>query len=342
MMKKAVMTGPRQLEIQNFEVPEPGAGEVLVKIRAVGICTWERKYFRGVDDSYPFVGGHEIFATVEEVGPGVAQDLNQGDAVVVASLTRCGECYYCRRGLDNMCENVGAESQPGGLWGPGGFSEYLVVRGYELFRVRDDMDPAVGTLAEPVACVTRSVERGALEVGDTVLVLGAGVMGLVHIVLAKMRGVKVLVSEPDAKRREKAREMGADEVIDPSSEDTAARVKARTEGRGAEAVFFTAGGVSAIHDGVASLVKNGTLVVYGSTGSEKELVLDPGLFHYDEIYLTGVTKHTKDSFRKAAKLLSEYTDRFSGLITERFPFDEILPAFERSESLETYRVVLEL
>ncbi len=131
------MTAPKKLEIQDFEKPKPGIGEVLVKIEAVGICTWERKYYRGVDNAYPFVGGHEISARVEEVGAGVSQELHRGDAVVVASLTRCGECYYCRRGLDNMCENVGSESQPGGLWGPGGFSEYLVVRGYELFRVND-------------------------------------------------------------------------------------------------------------------------------------------------------------------------------------------------------------
>jgi L-iditol 2-dehydrogenase len=167
-------------------------------------------------------------------------------------------------------------------------------------------------------------------------------MGLVHVALAKMRGVKVLLSEPDRSRREKALEMGADETIDPTAADLPAKVKELTDGRGAEAVFFTAGGVRALQEGVASLVKNGTLVVYGSAGSEKEWVLDPSLFHYDEIYVTGVTKHTKDSFRKAAELLSGYPGLFAGLISERYPFDRIEAAFERAESMETYRVVLEL
>lgn len=341
-MKKAVMTGPKQIEMRDVEKPKPGRGEVLVKIAAVGICTWERKFFRGVDGAYPFVGGHEISGTVEEVGPDVSQQLEKGAPVVVASLTRCGECYYCRRGMDNMCENVGDEALPGGLWGPGGFAEYIVVRGYEVFRVAEGLDPALGTLAEPLACVTRSIERGRPEFGDTVLVLGGGTMGLIHVVLAKRRGARVIMSEPNEGRRKKALEMGADYVADPSSENVAEKVRSLTSGRGCEAVFFTAGGVAAIQDGIASLVKNGSLVVYGSTGSEKELVLDPGLFHYDEIYLTGVTKHSKDSFRKASILLSELAGSLSGLVSERRAFSDIEEAFARSEAMENYRVVLEM
>jgi L-iditol 2-dehydrogenase len=228
------------------------------------------------------------------------------------------------------------------MWGPGGFSEYMTVKNYEVFKVSGNVDPAVATLAEPIACVIRSVERGALEIGDSALVIGGGVMGLIHTILAKKQGNRVFLSEPDAMRRKMAEQLGADIVIDPTKDNVAEIVRKHTEGRGCEAVFFTAGGVSAIQTGISSLVKNGRMVIYGATGSEHELILDPAVFHYDEIYLTGVTKHTKDSFRKAAVMLSGNSELFAGLISERYPFSDIRHAFERSELMDTFRVVLDM
>lgn len=125
-MKQAVMTEPGSIELRDVALPVMGEGDVLVKIDAVGICTWEQKFFKGIPGSYPFIGGHEISGRVLAVGPAVAQPLSPGDKVVVASLTRCGECYYCRRGMDNLCLHTGSESTPGEMWGPGGFAEYLL------------------------------------------------------------------------------------------------------------------------------------------------------------------------------------------------------------------------
>ena len=196
-MKQAVMTAPRMMEYRDIPIPALTSNTVLIKIEAVGLCTWEQKYFHGVPDSYPFIGGHEICGTVVSVGEDVAQPLQTGDLVAVASLTRCGECYFCRNGMDNLCENVGSEMKPGKYWGPGGFSEYFLARGYEVYRLKDGIDPAVGTLSEPLACVIHSIDRAAIEFMDTVLVLGAGVMGILHILMAKLQGARVIVSEVD-------------------------------------------------------------------------------------------------------------------------------------------------
>ncbi len=332
-MDIVVMTAPGTVELRDIEKPSYGPGEVLVKVSAVGICTWEQRYFRGVPDSYPFFGGHEISGVVEAVGSEVAQKLSPGDKVVVASLTRCGECYYCRKGLDNLCENTGSESNPGGLWGPRGFSEYFVARGYEVYRLGDQADPVTATLAEPVACVLRSMDRGRVGPGETALVLGGGVMGL-------LRGAEVIVSEPDPGRRAKALALGASAVVDPLNEDLKAVVAGRTEGRGVEAVFFTAGGRAAIEGGISCLVKNGTLVIYGGTGAKDQLTLDPKIFHYDEIYITGVTKHTKDTFRRAAEIISRGRLPLAELISETYPFSQVQQAFERAGAMDTYRVVL--
>ena len=343
-MKIAVMTNPGELEIREKEIPEYRNTEVLVKISAVGLCTWEQKFFKGIPGSYPFLGGHEISGVVEAVGTEVAQDINKGDHVVIASLTRCGECYYCRRGLDNLCENTGIDSKPtpGEIWGPGGFSEYFVAKGYEIYKISSDVDINTGTLAEPIACVIRSIDRSRIEFGDTAVVLGGGVMGMIHLLLAKRRGATVIVSEPDEARRNKALSLGADYTVDPLHDNLPEFIKKLTGNRGAEAVFFTAGGKNAINDGIKSLVQNGTMVIYGGTGAEDSITIDPKLFHYDEIYLTGVSKHTKDTFRRAADLISLGSLPLKELITEEYSFDSIVKAFDRAAAMDTFRVIIKM
>jgi 2-desacetyl-2-hydroxyethyl bacteriochlorophyllide A dehydrogenase len=342
MMKKAVMNAPGELVFKEYPIQEPGRGEVLIKIKAVGICTWEQGFYNGMSKGFPFIGGHEICGKVVSIGAEVAQNLEIGDTVVVASLTRCGECWYCRRGMDNMCSNAMESTAPGEAWGPGGFSEYFIARGYEVYKVNSSLEYPVGTLAEPLACVIRSMDRSRLEWGDTAVILGAGVMGLLHLMLAKDKGAKVIISEPDAARRKKALELGAEVIVDPFTENLNEIVLSQTENRGAEAVFFTAGGTPALSQGITLLNKNGTLVVYGAIKPSKEISLDPMLLHYDEIYLTGVTKHTKDTFRRAAELISSGRLPLEELISGTYPFEKIKEAFEEGSSMSSYRIVLEM
>ena len=341
-MKRAVMNGPGDIVINEIAVPEPNDNEVLVKIKAVGICTWEQGYYSGKSSGYPFVGGHEICGIVEKVGKSVFQELVPGDKVVVASLTRCGECYFCRRGLDNLCENALEGSVPGEAWGPGGFAEYFVAKGYEIYKIAEDVPFVHGTLAEPIACVTRSVDRVNIRPGDTVVVLGGGVMGILHLLLAQMRGARVILSEPDEKRREKALGLGAAAAFDPLNVDLKTEIRTLTGGRGAEAVFFTAGGTKAFEEGVGLLVKNGFLVVYGAIKPSSDAAIDPMTLHYEEIFLTGVIKHSKENFRRAAEIISSGNLPLGELVSETFPFEEIVEGFKRGSASDTYRVVLEL
>lgn len=339
-MKRAVIVAPKTIEFQEASVPDPKPGEVLIKVSAVGICTFEQRYYKGVQKAYPFIGGHEICGVVEKVGSNVAQDLKTGDKVVVASLTRCGECYFCRRGLDHLCSNADEKIKHGAMWGPGGFSEYMVVRGYEVYKIDDDLNPAEATVAEPLACVIRSIEKGNIRFGDTVVITGAGIMGLLHLKLAQLRGARVVVSEPDAARRKKALETGADVVVDPQNENLKEIVLTLTGGRGANAVFYTAGGTPAIEQGISLLIKGGTIVLYGSIYPVQPLNINPNDVHYDEIVITGVIRHTKESFREAAALLSQGLVNVKDLISECVPIEQINYAFERAISPDTYRVVV--
>lgn len=339
-MKRAVMTAKETIQLQEFPMPAAGDDEILVKVKAVGLCTLEQRYFSGMKEEYPFNGGHEVCGIVEKVGKNVGSGLKAGDKVVVAAITRCGDCYYCQRGMDNMCVQGGDHQENGEMWGPGGLSEYMVCKGYNVYKVSDDMPFTVGTLAEPLACVLRSIEKGHMRYGDTAVVIGGGVMGLLHVKVAKASGLKVIVSEVDERRKKDALAFGADLVVDPIKEDLVQAVRNATDGIGAEGVFYTAGGSKAIEQGIEALCKGGTLVVYGSVYPKALMGIDPNKLHYDEINLTGLVSTTKESFSESARMLSEGLIDLDGLISEEYPFEKIEYAFKRAVSPETYRVAV--
>ncbi len=339
-IKAAIMPEAGKIEFAEVTLPQMQEDEVLVDIKAVGICTFEQGFYYGKSKGFPFAGGHEICGVVEKIGNKVAQDLKVGDKVVVLSLTRCGECYYCRRGYDNQCENAADVQKIPGVSGPGGFAEKFIAKGYEVYKIDQKVPFTRGTLAEPLACVTLSLNAACVQTGDYALVCGGGAMGIIHLLLAKQRGLKVIVSEPENTRRAKALEFGADYVIDPINQNLEAEIKAFTGGRGVEKAFFTAGGKAAIEGAISALAIRGTLVIYGGTGAEDSFTVDPKWFHYKEITITGVTKHTKETIRIAVELLGARELPLDRLITSRFPFDKIEDALVEARSTSSYRPVV--
>ncbi len=336
-MKGLIMTAPLTMGFQEIALREIHPNEVKVNVKACGICTWEQKAY--TKTTYPFFGGHEICGIVEAIGSEVKTDIQVGDTVAVASLTRCGTCYYCRTNQDNLCLYGESKTVDGEAWGPAGFAEHVIARDYEVYRLDPQIDPALGSLAEPVACVLRSVEMGELDYGDTVVVQGAGIMGMLHIKLARLKGARVIVSEPDAGRRDKALAAGADHAVDPFQTDLKQFVEDLNGGIGAKAVFFTAGGPKAVEQALEILAMGGTLVLYGSLNPDTPIALSPNKVHYTEIRITGASKHTRKSFQEAANLLSQGHIDVSDLVSERVPFAQYDYAFERAVSPDTFRVV---
>jgi 2-desacetyl-2-hydroxyethyl bacteriochlorophyllide A dehydrogenase len=343
-MKATVFTGPQQLDVREIDIPSPGPKQVLVRTSAVGICTLEQRYFKGVSlESYPFLGGHEVSGVVVEVGSEAATVARPGDIVTLALLARCGSCYYCRRGMDNQCLNNRA-AHAGAIPGPAGLSEYVLAEDYQVYRPdlqdHDAATLAQLALAEPVACVVRSAQRPPLQFGDMAIVQGAGIMGLLHTQLLRKRGARVLVAEPDATRRQMAMRAGADWIVDPLRDDLPGFVRERTGGRGANAVFFTAGGLPAIEQAVQSLAKGGWLCLYGSVSPKGSLALDPNLIHYNELVVTGTFSHTRNSFEQAVSLIATQQIDVSDYVSETVQFARIRYALERATSADTYRVVV--
>lgn len=339
--RTTIFTGPGSLEVRRIKLPPLGPKQVLVKVRACALCTWEQRFYTGITaDSYPFRGGHEVSGEVVEIGPDAVCEASVGDRASLAIMTRCGACYYCRRGMDNFCENDDGGHLPGQPWGPGGLSDYVLVQDYQVYKAASESDFAELALAEPVACVTRSVSQSPLEFGDAALVQGVGIMGTLHVLLLKQRGVRVIVAEPVQSRRQQALVSGADRVCDPLTDDLEGIVNNFTSDRGVNAIFFTAGGAPAIQQALPVLNKGGWLCLYGSVHPKGPIEIDPNLVHYNELVVTGTYSHTKASFRQAVAMLSQGQIDVAPLISERAPFPDVAHGFERASSSSTYRVVM--
>ena len=312
-MRQIQFDGVGQLRQVEREIPPLKDSQVLVKVEACGLCTWERYIFEGTESMpFPFVGGHEIAATVVETGKSVPGSIVPGMPVSVAKWVRCNQCEPCRRGYDNHClGNDGPGDKE--YSGPGGFADYLVCESYEVFPFAADAPIHYAALAEPVACVTRGVNRLNVVGGDTVVVIGAGFMGLLFLKLLKLRGCKVIVVQRSAKRRELAARMGADLTLDPAAEDWTGRVMAETGGMGAAAVVYTAGGSKTVNQCLAAARIGATVLLYAPTHEERPAI-DLDLIHFKELVLTGAIRHDKESFRQAVRLLGSGQVDFIDLI----------------------------
>lgn len=338
--RRSVITGPRQIAFEEVAIPSPGPGQVLVKVAAAAVCTWEQRVYAGIDSwSYPLVGGHEFAGEVIAVGPKVSQPLAPGDQVAVAGLRRCGECWACRRGYDNVCDNQHSAREPGKAWGPGGFGEYALLEGYQIYRYPRPVHALEAALAEPLACVLHDVKRFTPRRGDTAVIVGAGIMGLLHLAALRSTGAVVVVSEPDASRRTKALEMGAHAVIDPSAEDYVESVKRLTEGRGANVTYVAIGLPSAIEQAVHAAAKRGVVSVYASVHPRGTLIqVDPNMFHHKEVVLSGSVAQDHEDFLDAVWSIAHQTIDLKPLLSCSFPLGQLEDAFAAAARPDTYRV----
>ncbi len=331
---------PGKLRLVTRELPPLAPSQVLVKVEACGLCTWERYIYAGTESMpFPFVGGHEIAATVVEAGPAAGADIRPGMPVSVAKWVRCNECEPCRRGFDNHCEkNDGPSARE--YSGPGGFSDHLICESYEVFPFTGDAPVHYAALGEPVACVTRAVNRMGLVAGDTAVVIGAGLMGLLFLKLLKLRGCRVIVVQRSEKRRTQAAAMGADHVLGPADGGWVKQVLDITGGRGAAAVAYTAGGGKVLDECLHAARVGGTVMIYAPTHEDAPSIA-PDIIHFRELTLTGALRHDKESFRQAVRLLGSGQVDFSDLNLVFGSFAQMETEMKRAdEDRDIHRILL--
>lgn len=342
MMKVLAVTGKEQLEVVEVARPVPKENEVLVKIDGCAICTWEQRVYASGKYKMPFLGGHEVVGHVIEMGSKVrTKEYAVGDRVVVSVINSCGTCYYCRRGEENLCvESYANLSEEIGMNGPGGFSQYKAVPSHKLWKLNDDIPWEYGTFAEPLACVCNSIKKAHIQPGDDVVVIGGGIMGMFHMMLARLQGARVIMSEIDETRRKLAEELGCHITFSPKEHDAVAFVKELTDGRGADVVIDTTVIPAVAAQAVEMTGKMGRCIMYSSVHPADPIDISPDMLHSTEKIITGSVSPSVQSFDTAVRLLNKGLINPEKLLNSIYSYEQGKEAFETAIRPDTYRVIV--
>ncbi len=299
--------------------------------------------FTGEEKYYPLSGGHEVSGELVAVGPFVHTDAKPGDRVVAATLNRCGYCESCRKGLDSNCDNSFKPQRNMDVPGPSGLSEYVLIQDYMLYKGSNDVSFDEQALTEPLACVIRSVHKAQVRLSENVVVVGAGIMGLLHLTIAKKFGARVIVSEPNPVRAKFAKDLGADVVIDPTKEPFVDQVKGLTGGRGADAIFCAVSIAGAVETAMDAAAKGGRVMVYASIHPRgTKISVDPNIFHNKEVTLTGTVSQSRQDIQEAIRMISLGLVDLKPFISKTFPFDKLEDAIKSALQPDTYRVLVNM
>ncbi len=321
-MKAAVTIAPGEMEIRDAARPEPGPGQALLAIEAVGLCGSDFHLYDGRHPyaRFPQIQGHEIVARVGAFGPGYDGPLATGDRVVVEPLNPCQRCFACRRGRYNCCASL----QVMGAHIPGGLREFATVPVGRLYPV-GDMPLLVAVLVEPLTIGLQCVVRAGVARGDLVTVIGAGPIGQAVTLGSVDRGARVLVVDRVPSRLALALHLGATAVVNAEREDIGAAVERFTGGNGAAVVVEATGVPGLIRAALDCVAPSGTVVVVGI--SDGEVSIPVGLFSRKEVNILGSRNNT-GLFPDAIALAARHKERISALVTHTYPLPHTPKAIE--------------
>lgn len=322
-MKQAIMTAPGKIEIHDIEVPIPGAGEVLLRVRRIGVCGSDIHVFHGKHPytPYPVVQGHEFSATVEALGPGVT-GLRPGQQVTSQPQITCGECAPCKRGDYHICDKLKVE----GFQAPGCAQELWVTKADRIISLPDSFSYEQGALIEPVSVAVHATSRAGDLKGRRVAVLGAGPIGNLVAQVAQAAGAKVLITDLSEFRLDVARRCGLENTSNPSQESLK-EAKARVFGADGFDVALECVGVEAtMTAAIENIEKGGTIVVVGVFGEKPRV--DLGLVQDRELNLRGTLMYKREDYIKAVELVASGQVCTGPLISKHFPMDDYLQAYQ--------------
>ncbi|MGN6779826.1 zinc-dependent alcohol dehydrogenase family protein [Rhizobium sp.] len=259
------------MTMRMVEKPSVGPGEIIVRVLAAGICGSDRHMYKGeYPTAIPVTLGHEFCGLVEEVGEGVSSFVG-GELVTVDPNIACGTCPACRRGRPNLCANLKAI----GVTRDGGFADYVAVPCGQAFTLPADLDPVHGAFCEPLACCIHAIDKAKIRPGDSVAILGGGVIGLLMVQLARLAGAgQILLITRQLSRREAALRLGATQAVDPTATDAVAAVQDVTGG-GVDVVIECAGVQETLQTGLRMARRGGVFVLFGVTPAGLEVPVLP-------------------------------------------------------------------
>jgi len=344
-MMAAVYHGPGDLRVESVPVPAIAADELLLRVESASICATDLRIHSGGHRHYPpgvsRIPGHEVAGIVEKVGAHV-RDIPPGARVFVAPNLGCGDCPLCRGGHNNLCSRFEAF----GITLDGAFARYMrvtaeAIRQGNVIPLPDALDFDTAALTEPLACVLRGQEAVGLGAGDAVLVMGAGPIGLMHVMLARRRGARLIIaSELVPERLATALRLGADLAVDIRRQELAAEVRKATCD-GADVVIVAAPSREAMEQAL-SLAATRRRINYfaGLPKQDPEIRLDANLVHYRELHLTGTTAWSTSDCRRAVELLRSDALDLRVLIDASYPLAQITTAFEHARNRTGLKIVI--
>jgi L-iditol 2-dehydrogenase len=345
-MRAAAYHGPGDLQVEDRARPAIGPGEALLRVRGCGICGTDHRIVAGAHRHYPpgtvRVPGHEVVGEIVEAGPAVKDALPAGP-VFVAPNMGCGRCEHCLSGNNNRC----AAFQAIGITVDGGFAEHLRVPAEAIAQgnviaLDERIDPAAATLIEPLACVLRGQEPLDIAPAGTVLVVGAGPVGILHVMLARLQGAgRILIADRWPNRLALAYRQGADVAIDVGTQDLAAAVNAETAGRGVDVVIVAAPSHEANARALVLAAPGGRISWFAGLPKNRPTVcIDANLLHYKELRVTGTTACSTLDCRRAAAIVNSGRLDLEPLLTRRISLDEIRTEFGEVKDRSTIKTVL--
>jgi len=327
-MKAAMLYGVKDLKVEDVEVPEVKDGEVLVKVKAATTCGTDLKIFqRGYVEKViklPTIFGHEWAGEVAEVGKGLEwprKDMR----VRAGNSAPCLHCSMCQRGKYNLCENM--------IWLWGAYAEYIKVPARMVLMNMQGIPNGISyeeaAITEPLACVLHGVEQANVKLGDTVAIIGAGPIGLLHLLTVKKMGAgRTIMIDLVDERLGFAEKLGADATVNSGKENVETRIRELTGGHGAD-VAIEAIGLSATWEQALKLArKGGTVLEFGGCPPGTEIKVNAEMLHYGELTVMGTFHTTPLHFRKALNLIATRTIDVRPLVTRKMKLDNIKEAFE--------------
>lgn len=326
-MRAAVYRGPSGISVENVPIPEISAGEILVRVRACGVCGTDLKKIEYGLVPPPRIFGHEFAGTVVETGSGVTR-FQVGDRVAAYHHIPCQQCFYCRRKLFSQCEfyrrtGTTAGFEPAG----GGFAEYVRVMDWIVekgtLRIPDHVSFEEASFLEPLNTCVKALETAELEAGEVVVVYGQGPVGLLMMQAAVCEGARVIGLDFFKSRLAIALELGAHAALHPEKDDVKDAVARMTEGRGADLAIVAAASPRAIEDAQKTVRRGGRVLLFAQTVSGEMVPVDAGSICVEEKKLIGSYSASIELQEKTARMIFERNINVARLISHRFALEKL-------------------
>jgi L-iditol 2-dehydrogenase len=335
-MRAMWLLEPGRFDLRQQPIYDVGPGEVLVRIAYCGICPWDVRVYAGKKSvPLPRIMGHEASGRIVKVGEDV-RHLEVGQRVMADFIVKCGVCANCRRGRPNRCLHPRFPN--------GAYEDFAVLPYRNIHPIQNETTSfKAAAFTEPLSCVVRGQKMLRLSPGEVELVVGAGPIGLMHMQIAKLFGLKqVIVADLIQERLELARQLGADVVVDNSTQDLRETVMNVTGGQGADAAVVTVGVSSVVTQAAVCMADAGRLNIFAGIYPVTPLEIDPNLIHYKELVVTGSADSTPEDMHDALGYIEAGKVNVERLISHQLPLEKLQEGFEMVLNRQGLKVMAEV